>query len=351
MKVNEIKELLKKSKGENKINTLIAITKLIESYRSVFVGSQSAELSFPEYDLLKSFMVESLDYISNDEGEIQQFFCVPIILDDALSNISNFKLPKHKSEIQASYINHLIDQPESDKAGVTMGCYIVSRRTLFGGNIFNTFDTVRALTNEGNGYLNDDVVLNECDDEHLFYLVGKYSSDVSDPFINEGAYEDFLAQLDLSRYFPYSSLSVGIPVLLSKEYCNSMVCDIAIRVEKILVGELGFDESLSNQELGLNLQTVKLKLDKTLLSGQVELYADKWNKPFVVIDLARIPDVNQVGVITLASSIMSALKVYRFKYFKYSLVDNNIDGDGDGEQCQFIRPYDKQIKNKIMSVI
>ncbi len=345
MKINKIKELLKNSKGENKINTLIAITKLIESYRSIFVGSQCSELTSVEYDLLKSFMLESLDFSLNENNEIEKYFCIPIIIDETLSNVSDFKLPKHQSEIQSAYVNHMINSPESCSE-LLMGNYIVSRRTLFGGNIFNTFDTVRALTSDDNGYLTDDVVLNECDDEHLFYLVGKYSFSVSDPFINDDAYEDFLGELNLHQYFPLSNLSVGKPQSLSKEYGNSMLCDVATRLEQILVGDLGFDGSVSEDDSGLSFETVKLKLDESLLSGHVELYSADSKAPFVIIDLARIPDINQKAIFKLVMGIMYALAAYRFKYFKYSVVNDN-----GVEQCKFIRPYDKKIKNKIMQVI
>jgi hypothetical protein len=169
MNLSIIKNILSDNSGSNdEGDILLSIDHLLSKYRSLFLDQKVYDMSPYHYDLLKSYMIKAIDVSKSKSGNLLNYSLIPITIhclqpEDYAPVVDN---------IDPAVIKNTLVKAGIYNEDVVFSDNIMSMRTLFGGNIYNTFDSVReSLKKSEESYIDKSILISESSFQFVFYIV------------------------------------------------------------------------------------------------------------------------------------------------------------------------------------
>jgi hypothetical protein len=169
MNLNIIKSILSDSNEDSsELDILLSVDHLLSKCRSLFLDQKFYDMSSYHYDLLKSYMVKAIDVSESKSGNLLNYSLIPITVhclqtEDYAPIVVN---------IDPTAIKNTLVKAGVYNDDVVFSDIVIPMRTLFGGNIYNTFDTVReSLKINNESYIDKSILISESSFQFVFYIV------------------------------------------------------------------------------------------------------------------------------------------------------------------------------------
>lgn len=274
MNINQIKNILSGDVNDtHELDLILSMEHLMSKHRSVFLDQKVFDMSQATYKILKSNMIKALNVHQTASGDLLHYYLIPISVrslghkdnDDVVDNIDAATI---KSALVKSGMI-------SDEA--LFSNHVYSRRTLFGGNVYNIFDTTRnALKPQESCFIDADILRSESENEHLFYVVFAEIAELSNQ--DDELWFDTLKFLQ-SRISKCCNADVVInpPKTVSDEMYGSFFSDAWFRLS----------DELSLITLS-SVSATKLYVDENLF-GSLYFYVD--TECLAVVELGSLSNI------------------------------------------------------------
>jgi hypothetical protein len=229
MNLNKIKDVLSGTDENIKeIDILLTVDYLLSYHRSVFLDQKVYDLSHYHYSLLKDTMIKSMDLSEDSDGNIVQYRLIPITVRS--SSVKGYS-PVIEN-IDPAFIKNVLVTSGILKENTKISKNIISMRTMFGGNIYNAFDTIRDSL-QPISYMEKSTLIAESSGQFVFYAVIS-ELDVASDVDTQDWYEKL--HFVNSRISKCCGTEVEIlpPVSPSKEIYSSLFRDALPRLSSFL---------------------------------------------------------------------------------------------------------------------